>query len=108
MAVSAFTNEGLGVPHLEGLLQDQLPLRLYVLIETCRESTSIRAINIELVNSVNCTLSKFTFLLTFQHAEVHGIVGFLGHAEHDLQTIFNLSFTLLTTRQQLLHTCLSG
>lgn len=39
---------------------------------------------------------------TFQHAEVHGIVGPLGHTEHYLQAIFNLPFAFLTAREELL------
>lgn len=37
--------------------------------------------------------------LTLQHGEMHGIISPLGNSEHHLQTIFNLSLTLLTTRQ---------
>lgn len=40
--------------------------------------------------------------VTFQHAEVHGVVGSLGHAEHHLQAVFNLPFPFLTAREQLL------
>lgn len=40
--------------------------------------------------------------LTFQHAEVHGVIGSLGDTEHDLQAIFDLSFALLTATQQVL------
>lgn len=39
---------------------------------------------------------------TFQHAEVHGVVGSLGHAEHHLQAIFNLPLSFLTAREELL------
>lgn len=42
--------------------------------------------------------------LTLQHTEVHGIIGSLRHTEHNLQTVFYLSFTFLTTRQQFLQT----
>jgi hypothetical protein len=35
---------------------------------------------------------------------VHGVVGSLGDTEHDLQSILDLSFPLLTACQQLLHT----
>lgn len=40
---------------------------------------------------------------TFQHAKVHGIIGSLWHAEHDLQAIFDFSFALLATCQKFLH-----
>lgn len=40
--------------------------------------------------------------VTFQHAEVHGVVGSLGHAEHHLQAVFNLPLPLLAAREQLL------
>ena len=36
VSVAALTNQRLGIPHLEGLLKDQLPLRLNTLRETCR------------------------------------------------------------------------
>lgn len=40
--------------------------------------------------------------VTFQHAEVHGVVRSLRHAEHHLQAVFNLPLPLLTAREQLL------
>jgi hypothetical protein len=40
--------------------------------------------------------------VTFQHAEVHGIIGSLGHAEHHLQAIFDLPLSFLTACEQLL------
>lgn len=40
--------------------------------------------------------------VTFQHADVHGVVGPLGDAQHHVQTFFDLSFPLLAARQQLL------
>lgn len=43
-------------------------------------------------------------LPTFQHREVHGIVGFLRNTEHHLQAVFDLSFSFFTTSQQLLNT----
>lgn len=39
---------------------------------------------------------------TFQHAEVHGVVGSLGHAEHHLQAVFDLPFAFLAAREELL------
>lgn len=33
---------------------------------------------------------------TFQHADMHGIVGFLGDTEHHLQAILQLSFPFFT------------
>lgn len=39
---------------------------------------------------------------TFQHAEVHGVIGPLGHAEHHLQPVLDLPFPLLAAREQLL------
>lgn len=48
---------------------------------------------------------------TIQHGQVHGIVGPLGDTEHHFESILDLTFTLLTARQQLLeqhrgkHTC---
>lgn len=39
---------------------------------------------------------------TFQHAEVHGIIGSLWHTKHHLQAILNLTFTFFTAREQLL------
>lgn len=39
---------------------------------------------------------------TFQHAEVHGVVGPLGHTEHHLQPILDLPLPLLAAREQLL------
>ena len=39
---------------------------------------------------------------TFQHAEVHGVVGPLGHAEHHLQPVLDLPFPFLAAREQLL------
>ena len=41
--------------------------------------------------------------VTFKHANMHSIVSSLGDAEHDVQTLLDLSFALLTARQQLLH-----
>lgn len=41
---------------------------------------------------------------TFQHANMHGIVGSLRDAQHHIQAFFYLSFPFLTARQQLLHT----
>ena len=35
----ALADQGLGVPHLEGVLQDQLPLGLQVLIKTWEETS---------------------------------------------------------------------
>lgn len=39
---------------------------------------------------------------TFQHAEVHGVVGPLGHTEHHLQPVLDLPFPFLAAREQLL------
>lgn len=40
--------------------------------------------------------------VTFQHAEVHGVIGSLWHTEHHLQAIFNLPLPFLAAREQLL------
>lgn len=40
--------------------------------------------------------------VTFQHAEVHGIIGSLWHTEHHLQAIFYLPLSFLTACEQLL------
>lgn len=40
--------------------------------------------------------------VTFQHAQVHGIVGSLWNTEHHLEAIFNLPLSFLTAREQLL------
>lgn len=42
-------------------------------------------------------------LITFQHGEVHGIVGFLRNTEHHLQAVLDLSFTFFAASQQLLN-----
>jgi len=42
--------------------------------------------------------------LTFQHGEVHGVIGSLGDAEHHLQAVLDLPLAFLTARQQLLQT----
>lgn len=39
---------------------------------------------------------------TLQHRQVHGVVGFLRDAEHYFQAVLDLTFTFLTTCQQLL------
>lgn len=41
-------------------------------------------------------------LITFQHGEMHGIIGFLGNTEHHLQTVLDLPFAFLAAGQQLL------
>ena len=41
---------------------------------------------------------------TVQHGEVHGVVGPLGDAEHDLQAVLDLTLPFLTASQQLLYT----
>lgn len=40
--------------------------------------------------------------LTFQHGEVHGVVGSLGNTQHHLQAVFDLAFTFLAASEQLL------
>ena len=42
--------------------------------------------------------------LTFQHGEVHGVVGPLGDTEHHLQAVLDLTLPFLTASQQLLNT----
>lgn len=42
-------------------------------------------------------------LSTFQHGQVHGIVGFLRDTEHHLQAVFDLPFTFFAASQQLLN-----
>ena len=39
--LTALADQGLGVPHLEGVLQDQLPLGLQVLIKTWEETRRV-------------------------------------------------------------------
>lgn len=39
---------------------------------------------------------------TFQHAQVHGVVGPFWHTEHHLQAVLNLPLPLLAAREQLL------
>lgn len=41
-------------------------------------------------------MCNFQNLLTFQHADMHGIIGFLRDTEHDLQTILEFSFSFFT------------
>lgn len=43
-------------------------------------------------------------LITFQHREVHGIIGFLRNTEHHLQAVLDFSFTFFAASQQLLNT----
>lgn len=40
--------------------------------------------------------------VTFQHAQVHGIIGSLGHTEHHLEAVLYLPFSFLTACEQLL------
>lgn len=52
-----------------------------------------------LICSESWQLEQCGWHLTLQHGEMHSIIRSLGNTEHHLQTIFNLSFTLLTTGQ---------
>lgn len=47
--------------------------------------------------------NELSVLITFQHGEVHCIVGFLRNTEHHLQAVLDLSFTFFTASQQLLN-----
>lgn len=53
------------------------------------------------VNSIS-TKKHILCVFTFQHADMHGVIGSLWHTQHDLQPIFNFTFALFTAGQQLL------
>lgn len=46
--------------------------------------------------------NHWTPLVTFQHGEVHCIIGFLGNAEHHLQAVLDFPLSFFAAGQQLL------